>query len=144
MDPQNYEDVIRDLTEIEHELFDAGADLAQTGKKRTYRITEEMVKRLEEWIDRYNAETPEIRRFVLPGGSPVAAALHVARVLVRRAERRVVTLCREQETNEVGATLSQPFVRLLLCHRPRGQRPGRGFRCGIQTGWTGILAVGVY
>ena len=100
MDPQKYEDIIRDLTEIQHELFDAGGDLAQTGKKRTYRVTDEMVKRLEEWIDRYDAETPEIRRFVLPGGSPVSAALHVARVLTRRAERRVVTLCRQQEANE--------------------------------------------
>lgn len=100
MDPQKYADMIRDLTEIQHELFDAGGDLAQTGKKRQYRVTAEMVKRLEEWIDRYDAETPEIRRFVLPGGSPVSAALHVARVLTRRAERRVVTLCREQETNE--------------------------------------------
>lgn len=101
MDPRKYEDIIRDLTKIQHELFDAGADLAQTGKRKTYRVTDEMVKRLEEWIDRYDAETPEIRHFVLPGGSSVSAALHVARVLTRRAERRVVTLCRRQEANEV-------------------------------------------
>lgn len=100
MDPRKYADMIRDLTEIQHQLFDAGGDLAQKVKKRPYRVTEEMVKQLEEWIDRYDAETPEIRHFVLPGGSPVAAALHVCRVLTRRAERRVVTLCRQQETNE--------------------------------------------
>lgn len=100
MDSQTHQDMIQDLTEIQHELFDAGGDLAQAGKKRQYKVTAEMVSRLEEWIDRYDQEAPEIRRFILPGGSPVSSALHVCRVLTRRAERKVVTLAREQETND--------------------------------------------
>lgn len=100
MDTQRHADMIQDLTEIQHELFDAGGDLAQAGRKRQYRVTAEMVERLEQWIDRYDAEAPEIKRFILPGGSPVSSALHVCRVLTRRAERRVVSLAKEQETND--------------------------------------------
>ncbi|MDA8352759.1 MAG: cob(I)yrinic acid a,c-diamide adenosyltransferase [Firmicutes bacterium] len=100
MDPSRDKDMIRDLTHIQHELFDAGGDLAQAGKKRDYKVTAEMVARLEEWIDRYHQEAPEIRRFILPGGTSLSSALHVCRVLTRRAERRVVTLSQDQETNE--------------------------------------------
>ncbi|MDR6225916.1 cob(I)yrinic acid a,c-diamide adenosyltransferase [Desmospora profundinema] len=100
MDPERHADMIRDLTEVQHELFDAGGDLAQAGRKRQYKVTAGMVDRLEQWIDRYDGEAPEIQRFVLPGGSPVSSALHVCRVLTRRAERRVVSLAKEQETND--------------------------------------------
>lgn len=100
LDSEAYGDLIAELTEIQHELFDAGGDLAQAGRKRNYKVSGESVTRLEEWIDRYEQETPEIRRFILPGGSPAAAVLHICRVLTRRAERRVVTLTGEQETNE--------------------------------------------
>ncbi|PTM57514.1 cob(I)yrinic acid a,c-diamide adenosyltransferase [Desmospora activa] len=100
MDPQRHGDMIRDLTEIQHELFDVGGDLAQAGRKRQYKVSAEMVEHLEKWIDRYNEEAPEIQRFILPGGSSLSSALHVCRVLTRRAERRVVSLAKEQETND--------------------------------------------
>ncbi|SFS76815.1 cob(I)yrinic acid a,c-diamide adenosyltransferase [Marininema halotolerans] len=100
MDPEKHGDMIQDLTEIQHELFDAGGDLAQAGKKRQYKVTAEMVTRLEEWIDRYDEEAPAIQRFILPGGSAISSALHVCRVVTRRAERLTVTLTREQETND--------------------------------------------
>ncbi|SMO73419.1 cob(I)yrinic acid a,c-diamide adenosyltransferase [Melghirimyces algeriensis] len=100
MESSKYADMIQDLTVIQHELFDAGGDLAQAGKKRDYQVSAEMVDRLEEWIDRYDQEAPDIRRFILPGGSAVSSALHTCRVLTRRAERRVVTLSREEETNQ--------------------------------------------
>ncbi|MRG28302.1 cob(I)yrinic acid a,c-diamide adenosyltransferase [Laceyella tengchongensis] len=99
LDPAIHADLLQDLTEIQHELFDAGGDLAQAGKNRRYRVTAEMVTRLEALIDRYEQECPPLERFILPGGSPLSAALHVCRVLTRRAERLVVSLCREQETN---------------------------------------------
>ncbi|SFJ46463.1 cob(I)yrinic acid a,c-diamide adenosyltransferase [Thermoflavimicrobium dichotomicum] len=100
MNAQVYADLLTDLTEIQHELFDAGGDLAQVGKNRKYKVTRDMVTRLEELIDKYDAECPPIQRFILPGGSPVSAALHMCRVVARRAERCVVTLTREQETND--------------------------------------------
>jgi cob(I)alamin adenosyltransferase len=99
LDPAIHADLLQDLIEIQHELFDAGGDLAQAGKNRRYMVTAEMVTRLEALTDRYEQECPPLERFILPGGSPLSAALHVCRVLTRRAERLVVSLCREQETN---------------------------------------------
>lgn len=100
MDEKRDQDLIRHLTEIQHELFDAGADLAQAGEKRQYKVSGEMVGRLESWIDQYEKELPELKRFILPGGTKAAASLHICRVLTRRAERMTVKLCREQKTNE--------------------------------------------
>lgn len=98
--PDRDRDLIEDLRKIQHQLFDVGADLAQVGKKRDYRVRAEMTSRLEQWIDRYSAECQPIRQFILPGGSAAASALHICRVVARRAERCVVTLCRREETNE--------------------------------------------
>ncbi|GAX89221.1 cob(I)yrinic acid a,c-diamide adenosyltransferase [Effusibacillus lacus] len=104
MDPERHKDMLEDLTEIQHELFDAGGDLAYVqapkGQEITYKVNKDMVSRLEQWIDRYDAECPPIKRFVLPGGSPVSAALHVCRTVSRRAERRVVKLSEQEAINE--------------------------------------------
>jgi cob(I)alamin adenosyltransferase len=59
-----------------------------------------MVERLETWIDKYDAETPDITKFILPGGSLLSSNLHVCRTVCRRAERRVVTLAQSHEINE--------------------------------------------
>ena len=80
---------IRDvLLCVQNELFDLGADLSvpleHEGRLRT---TQEQVDRLEADCDRFNAELPELRSFVLPGGTEAAARLHVARTICRRAER---------------------------------------------------------
>ena len=85
------------LSRIQNELFDLGADLAtpETGKPLPYeplRILDAQVERLEREIDRLNEELSPLRSFVLPGGSPAAAALHLARTVCRRAERLVVAL----------------------------------------------------
>jgi cob(I)alamin adenosyltransferase len=86
------------LNRIQNDLFDLGADLcvperdgAQPDRERL-RVSESQVKRLEGEIDRMNAELAPLRSFVLPGGSPAAAALHVARTVCRRAERVIVEL----------------------------------------------------
>ncbi|GAB7387474.1 cob(I)yrinic acid a,c-diamide adenosyltransferase [Bacillaceae bacterium] len=101
LDRDRYRDLIEMLMAIQHELFDTGADLALLAKKEGmgYRVHKGMVERLERWIDGFDQEVPPIRRFILPGGNPGSAALHVARVLTRRAERRVVRLAAEQEIN---------------------------------------------
>lgn len=96
-----FADMKEDLIEIQHELFDCGSDLALLKPElRPYKVAAEMVDRLEAWIDKYDAETPDITRFVLPGGSAAAAALHVCRTVCRRAERRVVTLAKQADINE--------------------------------------------
>lgn len=101
LDPERDADLLADLLEIQHELFDCGSDLALLKQElRPYKVTAEMVDRLETWIDKYDAEAPEIQRFILPGGSQASSTLHVCRTVCRRAERRVVTLARTQTINE--------------------------------------------
>jgi cob(I)alamin adenosyltransferase len=81
------------LRQVQNDLFDVGADLCTpTRPEPTYpplRITERYLERLERWCDEYNAVLPKLNSFVLPGGTPGAAALHVARTVCRRAERSV-------------------------------------------------------
>ncbi|EHO48000.1 cob(I)yrinic acid a,c-diamide adenosyltransferase [Lentilactobacillus kisonensis] len=87
-----------ELEEIQQLLFDVGNDLANPSEKshRDYKFdpqtAEEATKWLEGKIDRYTQAAPQVKKFILPGGSPVAAALQVARTVTRRAERRIVTL----------------------------------------------------
>jgi cob(I)alamin adenosyltransferase len=90
------------LSRIQNELFDLGADLAtpETEKPLPYeplRILDAQVERLEREIDRLNEELSPLRSFVLPGGSPAAAALHLARTVCRRAERLVVALAEKPQ-----------------------------------------------
>lgn len=85
------------LARIQNDLFDLGADLCvpDRGGKLPYeplRASDSQVTRLESEIDEMNAELQPLRSFVLPGGSPGAAALHVARTVCRRAERLIVEL----------------------------------------------------
>ncbi|HEU4517879.1 MAG TPA: cob(I)yrinic acid a,c-diamide adenosyltransferase [Microvirga sp.] len=85
------------LARIQNDLFDLGADLAtpETGKPLPYepvRIVDAQVERLEREIDGLNGHLASLRSFVLPGGTPAAAALHLARTVCRRAERLVVEL----------------------------------------------------
>jgi len=85
------------LARIQNDLFDVGADLCtpDTGEKLDYeplRISAHQVERLEAEIDQLNGELEPLRSFILPGGKPGAAALHVARTVSRRAERQMVEL----------------------------------------------------
>ncbi len=79
------------LTAVQNDLFDVGADLcnpiADDPPYPPLRITEDYVTRLEGWCDEYNETLPALDSFVLPGGTPAAALLHVARTVARRAER---------------------------------------------------------
>ncbi|MCV7443829.1 cob(I)yrinic acid a,c-diamide adenosyltransferase [Mycobacterium paraense] len=79
------------LRQIQNDLFDAGADLstpvAEDPKYPPLRVPQAYIDRLEAWCDKYNEPLPALNSFVLPGGSPLSALLHVARTVVRRAER---------------------------------------------------------
>ena len=85
------EDVVAVLTHIQNDLFDVGADFCTpVVEKPEYpplRIEQEYVDRLEAWCDQYNEHLANLRSFILSGGTPGAALLHVARTVVRRAER---------------------------------------------------------
>jgi cob(I)alamin adenosyltransferase len=85
------EDVVAVLTHVQNDLFDVGADLCTPvvpdPKYPPLRIEQDYVDRLEGWCDTYNDQLPALRSFILNGGTPAAAHLHVARTVVRRAER---------------------------------------------------------
>jgi cob(I)alamin adenosyltransferase len=82
------------LTEVQHDLFELGGELCIPGHKA---VEMHFVERLENELDGLNADLPPLKEFILPGGSPAAAACHLARTIVRRAERRVNTLAKQEE-----------------------------------------------
>ncbi|MDX1631827.1 MAG: cob(I)yrinic acid a,c-diamide adenosyltransferase [Thermoanaerobaculia bacterium] len=92
------------LTGIQNDLFHLGADLCileeEKPENRGPTIEERHVDALEDLMDELNEELDPLENFVLPGGSPSAARLHLGRTVCRRAERLVVTLAREEEVGE--------------------------------------------
>ena len=98
------------LARLQNELFDLGADLATPpapSEGRALRILDSQVERLEREIDALNAGLGELTSFILPGGSPAAAHLHLARTVARRAERSAVALVAS------GQPVSGPALRYL-------------------------------
>ena len=94
-------EVDRALERIQNELFDLGADLATPdgGAEGALRILGTQVERLEHEIDAWNAALAPLSSFVLPGGTPLAAHLHLARTITRRAERLVAALAAAEKVN---------------------------------------------
>jgi cob(I)alamin adenosyltransferase len=92
-------DIRAELTDIQHDLFDIGAELCVPGHQV---ITDRQVERLEHCLDRWNADLEPLKEFILPGGCSAAAVCHVARTVCRRAERRVVSLARSEAVNSAG------------------------------------------
>jgi cob(I)alamin adenosyltransferase len=100
------------LARLQNELFDLGADLSTPPRPdevagASLRILDSQVARLEAEIDEMNGVLPPLASFVLPGGTPAAAALHLARTVCRRAEREAVRL------KEAGEPVSGPALRYL-------------------------------
>ena len=85
------EDVRTLLTSVQHQMFDLGGELCIPGHAA---IDDEDVERLEQHLDRYNDDLPPLKDFILPGGGEAAARCHIARTVVRRAERETVALSR--------------------------------------------------
>jgi cob(I)alamin adenosyltransferase len=96
-------EVLQLLRHIQNDMFDVGADLCRPerpgAEKPLLRITEEQVTWLENQIDRFNVDLEPLNSFVLPGGSPASAYLHLARTVTRRAERDVVHLFADEPVN---------------------------------------------
>jgi len=99
-----FDALLEKLDTVQHQLFDVGADLAtplNTDARQHIRpMSEAAVLQLEGWIDEAAAASPELKAFVLPGGSVISAHLHVCRTVCRRSERAVVYLAGQQEINE--------------------------------------------
>jgi cob(I)alamin adenosyltransferase len=127
------EDIRRRLQTLQHDLFTLGSDLAtppaREGRVRpaTPSLPTTRVAEMEAWIDATDEELPELRAFVLPGGSAGAAALHVARTVCRRAERGVVHLARSEGVSpDVIVFLNRLSDLLFAFARLENHRSGHG------------------
>jgi cob(I)alamin adenosyltransferase len=91
------EEVRGDLSDIQHDLFDLGGELAIPGYSM---IADKQVARLDARLAHYNADLPRLAEFILPGGSRAASAAHVCRTVCRRAERALVALGKQEKIND--------------------------------------------
>lgn len=123
------------LERVQNDLFDLGADLAtpKSDKEgedfapsdRVLRIVPSQITRLEDEIDRMNADLGALTSFILPGGTPAAAALHIARATVRRAERTAISAARDVAINPLAlAYLNRLSDYLFVAARAVNQSAG--------------------
>ena len=89
--PDNIREI---LTEVQHDLFELGGELCIPGYAA---ITDDFIERLENELDKLNSDLPALKEFILPGGGQAAAACHLARTIVRRAERITTTLAGSED-----------------------------------------------
>lgn len=115
------------LARLQNDLFDLGADLCAEGDDpAALRVTAGQVARLEAEIDAANAGLPPLDSFVLPGGTPAAAHLHLARAVVRRAERLMTDLATREAVNPEAIRYANRLSDLLfvLARRENGRAAG--------------------
>lgn len=117
------------LMRVQRELFDVGADLANPpdrSRGQAPKVSEPLVERLEADIDQLDAGLEPLRQFILPGGTGAAAALHVARTVARRAERRLVSLAESESVDPVLLKyLNRLSDFLFVAARAANQAEGR-------------------
>ncbi len=117
-----------ELDAIQSALFDVGAELATVERARAIsppRVSAAAIGTLEAWIDRYEADLPALRNFILPGGCALSAQLHLARTVCRRAERRVVALAGTEAVEaEVIRYLNRLADLLFVMARHANHRAG--------------------
>jgi cob(I)alamin adenosyltransferase len=115
------------LERVQNELLDVGADLSvPLGREGRLRVAQSQIDRLEEDCDRFNAELPELRSFVLPGGTQAAAGLHVARTICRRAERETLRAAQDHELDPLtGVYLNRLSDLLFVLSRAANAAAGR-------------------
>ncbi len=117
------------LERIQNDLFDLGADLATPpapgeDPERVLRVTEGQVMRLEQEIDQINGDLSPLTSFVLPGGTPAAAALHQARTVCRRAERAAVSLAQVADVADPALKYLNRLSDLLFVAARRANAQG--------------------
>lgn len=122
-------DVAEMLRAVARDLFAVGGRLADPDQKVAARVQkiavgEAEVNRLEQWIDRLEGELPPLRRFILPGGSQAGAALHLARTVCRRAERRITSLGPDDVDRDLRAYVNRLSDFLFVAARAVNHRAG--------------------
>lgn len=118
------DDVRRSLTDVQHDLFELGGELCIPGHRA---MRAEFITRLEQDLDRFNKDLPQLKEFILPGGGQAAAACHLARTIVRRAERRTSSLAKQEALGDEALKYLNRLSDLLfviarvLCRVETGQ-----------------------
>jgi cob(I)alamin adenosyltransferase len=105
------DDIHNTLADIHHDLFDLGGELSIPGRSA---IAEQQVIRLETILDKFNADLPPLKEFILPGGSEASAMCHLARSVCRRAERRVIHLGEAEKINTAATKYLNRLSDLLF------------------------------
>jgi cob(I)alamin adenosyltransferase len=123
-------DVAELLEQIQKDLFAIGARLADPAERIADRVTKAAVgdadiQRLEDWIDRFETELPQLRRFILPGGGRAGALLHFSRTVCRRAERSIVRLGADKVDAPLLAYLNRLSDLLFVLARVVNHRSGQ-------------------
>lgn len=115
----------RDVFErVQHDLFDLGGELSIPGHAL---LREAQVEALDAVLERWNADLPPLKEFILPGGTRAAAAAHLARAICRRAERSVVALGRKEPVGDVARRyLNRLSDLLFIAGRRLNRAAGRG------------------
>ena len=118
------------IEQLQKDLFAIGARLADPAEKIAERVTKVAVtdadiRRLEEWIDRLEAELPPLRRFILPGGNRAGALLHFSRTVCRRAERAIVALGTDHVEAHLLAYVNRLSDLLFVIARAVNHRAGQ-------------------
>ena len=121
-------DIAAELTDIQHDLFDCGGEMAIPGYTA---VTVQQVERLEQWLEVHNAPLEPLKEFILPGGHKSAALAHLARTVCRRAERSVVGLARAETDSQAINPLTLQYLNrlsdyLFILARTLNRRAGRG------------------
>jgi cob(I)alamin adenosyltransferase len=113
-----------ELISIQHDLFDLGGELCIPGYQL---ITDVQVARLDDLLEKYNADLPVLKEFILPAGSRAASIAHVCRTVCRRAERSIVTLGKAEKINEHPRQYVNRLSDLMfvLSHAQHGYPPAR-------------------
>jgi cob(I)alamin adenosyltransferase len=113
------------LEQVQNDLFDLGADLCVPleDERERLRVTQGQVEQLEEWCDLVNERLEPLKSFILPGGSELAARLHLARTVCRRAERLAVELAEAASVNPVAVAYLNRLSDLLFI-LARAANPG--------------------
>jgi cob(I)alamin adenosyltransferase len=116
------------LARVQNDLFDVGADLAtpHTASFEALRVTDAQVDRLEAEVDEINAALAPLTSFILPGGSPAAAHLHLARAMARRAERAAATLLESDTASPITLKYLNRLSDLLFVLARAANDDGRG------------------
>jgi cob(I)alamin adenosyltransferase len=123
-------DIVELIEQLQKDLFAIGARLADPAVKIAERVTKVAVadadiQRLEDWIDRFEAELRPLRRFILPGGSRAGSLLHLSRTVCRRAERQIVALGPDQVEPHVLAYVNRLSDLLFVMARAVNHRAGQ-------------------